>query len=169
MKRIRRILTILLILALIVAGICLYATLRHIPELMQQAGLPLTCIRGIRDVETWTDWLQYTDGYDYAVLKVDPAAFTLPDSWTQGSATIEEINPYPEGLGCYDFHPNFLHHAPLNESLPESYTAWLYIPRDASLPFEEQQWFAAMYDASTGTLVLYRGHSFHGSRGYDLR
>lgn len=163
MKRIRRILLVLLILALIVAGIYLYATLRHIPGLMQQAGLPLTCIRGIREAETFTDWLAYTDGYDYAVLKVDPATFTPPEGWTQGQATIEDINPYPEGLGCYDFHPNF----PRDTLLPESYTAWLYIPRDASLPFEEQQWFAAMYDASTGTLVLYRGHSFHGSRGFD--
>ncbi|MBQ2953383.1 MAG: hypothetical protein IJE07_07475 [Clostridia bacterium] len=165
MKRIQRILLILSILALIVAGICLYATLRHIPGLMQQAGLPLTCIHGIRDVETFTDWLNYTDGYDYAVLKVDPETFTPPESWTQGQATIEDVNPYPEGLGCYDFHGNFLH----NASLPERYTAWLYIPRDASAPLEEQQWFAAMYDASTGTLVLYRGHSFYGSRGYESR
>ena len=159
MKHIRRLLLALLMITLIIGAVYGCMKLQPIPGLLEQAGLPLTCIRGIRDVQTWTDWLQYTDGYDYAVLKVDPAAFTLPDSWTQGSATIEEINPSPEGLGCYDFHGNFLHTAPL----PERYTAWLYIPRDASLPFEEQQWFAAMYDASTGTLALYRGHSFYGS------
>ena len=159
MKRTQRILLILLILALIVAGICLYATLRHIPGLVRQAGLPLTCIRGIRDVETWTDWLQYTDGYDYAVLQVDPNTFAPPESWTLGQAPAKEINPAPEGLGCSDFHPNFYRDA----SLPEAFTAWRFDPRDTSLPFDEQQFFAAMYDAATGTLVLYRGHSFYGS------
>ena len=163
MKHIRRLLLALLMIALIIGAVYGCMKLQPIPGLLEQAGLPLTCIRGIRAVESWTDWLAYTDGYDYAVLKVNPATFTPPDNWTQSSATIEEINPAPEGLGCYDFHGNFLHRA----SLPESYSAWLYIPRDSSASFDEQQWFAAMYDASTGTLVLYRGHSFYVSRFSD--
>lgn len=134
-------------------------TLRHIPSLLEQAGLPLTCLRGIAAADSFTDWLSYTDGYDYAVLKVDPASFAPPESWEKGLSSAEEINPAPEGLGCYDFHPNFYRDAPL----PKQFTAWRFIPRDGSLPFDEQQFFAAMYDASTGTLVLYRGHTFHGS------
>lgn len=163
MKRLKRTLLSLLLIALIIGALLGCIKLQHIPGLLEQAGLPLSCVRGIAAADSFTDWLAYADGYDYAVLKVNPATFTPPEDWEQGRATIEAINPAPEGLGCYDFHGNFPHHAPL----PESYTAWRYIPRDPSLPFEEQQWFAAMYDASTGTLVLYRGHSFHGSRGYQ--
>ena len=159
MKHIRRLLLALLMIALLIGAVFICLKLQPIPGLLEQAGLPLTCIRGIRAVDSWTDWLAYTDGYDYAVLKVDPDTFTPPEDWTHGQAPAEEINPAPEGLGCSDFHPNFYRDAPL----PESFTAWRFDPRDKSLPFDEQEFFAAMYDASTGTLVLYRGHSFYGS------
>jgi len=158
-KRIRRLLLALLMIALIIGAVYGCMKLQHIPGLLDQAGLPLTCIRGIRAADSWTDWLQYTDGYDYAVLQVDPNTFSPPESWTLGQAPAKEINPAPEGLGCSDFHPNFYRDAPL----PEAFTAWRFDPRDTSLPFDEQQFFAAMYDAATGTLVLYRGHSFYGS------
>lgn len=159
MKHIRRLLLALLMITLIIGGVYGCMKLQHIPGLLDQAGLPLTCIRGIRAADSWTDWLAYTDGYDYAVLQVDPNTFSPPESWTLGQAPAKEINPAPEGLGCSDFHPNFYRDAPL----PEAFTAWRFDPRDASLPFDEQQFFAAMYDAATGTLVLYRGHSFYGS------
>jgi len=119
-KRIRRLLLALLMIALIIGAVYGCMKLQHIPGLLDQAGLPLTCIRGIRAADSWTDWLQYTDGYDYAVLQVDPNTFSPPESWTLGQAPAKEINPAPEGLGCSDFHPNFYRDAPL----PEAFTAW---------------------------------------------
>lgn len=159
MKKLKRILYSLAIIVAVIALVRVCLLFRPIPGLMEQAGLPLTCIRGIHAVDSWTDWLNYTDGYDYAVLQVDPGSFVPPEDWTRGQAPAEEINPAPEGLGCSDFHPNFYRDAPL----PETITAWRFDPRDRSLPFDEQTFFAAMYNENTGMLVLYRGHSFYGS------
>lgn len=159
MKRIRRLLLALLMVAMIVAAVFGCMQLRPIPGLLEQAGLPLSCVRGVTAVDSFTDWMAYTDGYDYAVLRVNPKTFTPPENWQQGTATIEEVNPAPEGLGCYDFHPNFYRDAPL----PASFTHWLFIPHDPFAAFDRQEFFAAMYDAQTDTLILYRGHSFHGS------
>lgn len=159
MKRIRRLLLALLMIALIISAVYGCMKLQHIPGLLEQASLPLTCIRGIRAADSWTDWLAYTDGYDYAVLQVDPNTFAPPEGWETGLASAKEITSAPEGLGCCRLSSNFYRDAPL----PESFTAWRFDPRDTSLPFDGQQFFAAMYDAATGTLVLYRGHSFYGS------
>ena len=134
MKLIRRILFALLPIVLLIGAWRVYVILRPLPSLMEQAGLPLTSIRGIAITDSFTDPLGYTDGYDYAVLQVDPSAFTPPESWQQGSIAVQEANPAPEGLGNGDFHPNFYRDAPL----PESLTHWLFVPRDPSLPFEEQ-------------------------------
>ena len=159
MKHIRRLLLALIIIALIIGAVFLCLKLQPLPGLLEQAGLPLSCVHGITDVESFTDWLTYTDGYDYAVLRVNPKTFTPPANWQQGSATIQEVNPAPQGLGCYDFHPDFYR----NALLPESFTHWLFIPRDSSAAFDQQEFFAGMYDGQTGILVLYRGHTFHGS------
>lgn len=159
MKKLKRTLYTLASIAAIIAMVAGIFMLRPVPGLMEQAGLPLTCIRGFLDAATFTDWLAYTDGYDYAVLRVDPRTFVPPENWTRGEATAEEINPAPEGLGCSDFHPDFYRDAPL----PETFTAWHFEPRDLTLPFSEQAFFAAMYDERSGVLALYRGHSFYGS------
>lgn len=147
MKKLKRILYSLAIIGAIIALVCVCLRLQPIPGLMEKAGLPLTCIRGIHAVDSWTDWLNYTDGYDYAVLQVDPESFAIPEDWTRGLSTAG------------DSHPKSYH----DVTLPETITAWRYEPRDLSLPFDEQEFFAAMYDENTGTLVLYRGHSFYGS------
>ena len=159
MKHLRRLLLALLIILLIIGTVFICLKLQPLPGLLEQAALPLSCVRGITDIESFTDWLAYTDGYDYAVLRVNPKTFTPPETWQQGSATVEEVNPAPQGLGCYDFHPNFYRDAPM----PESFTHWLFMSRDSSAAFDQQEFFAAMYDAQTGILILYRGHTFHGS------
>lgn len=147
MKKLKRILYSLAIIVAVIVLVRVCLLLRPIPGLMEQAGLTLTCIRSIHAVDSWTDWLNYTDGYDYAVLQVDPGSFVPPEDWTRGQSKAG------------DSHPHSYHDAPL----PETFTAWRFDPRDRSLPFDEQTFFAAMYDENTGMLVLYRSHSFYGS------
>ena len=135
-------------------GLLLWLYLALPLRLLDQADIPRTQVRGILGCETWTDWLNYTDGYDWAILRVGDD-FSPPESWTQGAATLREINPTASG---HYFHTGFINHP----ALPESFTAWLYIPHDDAAPFEQRTWFAAMYDADSDVLALYLGHDLWG-------
>lgn len=155
MKHIRRVLYILLPIVLLVGVARVYLLLRPIPALMERAGLSLSCIRGICATDRFTDGLNYKDGYDYAVLQVDPDAFTPPEGWTHGTATLRQINTATSGHHfCSDFSND--------PALPATFTDWVYIPHNDADDFAQRAWFAAMYDADSGILALYCGHDLWG-------
>lgn len=131
----------------------LYRTAR----LLERAGLPLAAVRGIIANDYWYDWLCYTDGYDWAILRVNPDTFTPPQDWTSAAAPLSAIKPQDSERYHY-FHWDFREHP----ALPETFTAWYYVPIDPLAAFEDQEWFAAMYDEVTGILAIYRGHSLYG-------
>ena len=144
-------------LLLMAALILLAVLLNRTGKLLEQADIPWRDVRGILVSETWTDGLNYTDGYDWAILRVRKD-FTPPDSWTNTTATLQEINPAIPGQSRHYFAPSFYN----NELLPAAFTAWLYIPHDDADPFGQRAWFAAMYDEDSGILALYRGHDLWG-------
>ena len=157
MKKGRKI-RLIILLAVLIAFLCSLAFYLTVSaRLMAQADLDVACIRHICDFGSWTDPQNYTDGYEWIILRVS-GDFVPPDSWTQQPATLAEINPPAEAHSRHYFAASFSE----NEFLPDTFTAWLYIPHDDADPFEDREWFAAVYDANTHTLGLYRGHSLWG-------
>lgn len=126
-------------------------------RLLKQAGIPFSAVRGVIALEYWYDWLQYTDGYDWVILRVNPETFTPPQDWSTMPASLADIKPQDSDRYHF-FHWDFRDHP----ALPETFTAWFYRPVDPLTAFEDQEWFAAMYDERTGMLALYRGHSLYG-------
>ena len=126
-------------------------------RLLKQAGVPFSSVRSVIDQEYWYDWLGYTDGYDWAILRVDSDGFTPPQDWNATPARLADIKPQDSNRYHY-FHWDFRDHP----SLPETFTAWIYNPVDPLAAFEDQEWFAAMYDEHTGILAVYRGHALYG-------
>lgn len=150
----KRILKPLAWLLLITAVILLLMLLNRTDKLLDQADIPWTDVRGVLDSETWTDWLNYTDGYDWVILRVGKG-FTPPAGWTHGTATLREISPT---TSSHYFHTGFIQHS----ALPETFTHWLYIPHNDADDFAQRAWFAAMYDENSGILALYHGHDLWG-------
>ena len=149
-----RILKPLAWLLLIAAVVLLLMLLNRTDKLLEQADVSWTDVRSILDSETWTDWLNYTDGYDWVILRVGQD-FAPPEGWNHGAATLREINPTTSG---HDFHTGFIQHS----ALPETFTDWLYIPHNDADDFAQRAWFAAMYDENSGILALYHGHDLWG-------
>lgn len=127
-------------------------------RLLDRAGVPVTSVRGVIAQEYWSDWLKYTDGYDWVILRVNPETFTPPQDWNTTPASLADIKPQDSDR-YHDFHPDFHEHS----ALPETFTAWFYSPVDPLADFEDQEWFAAMYDEHTGILAIYRGHALYGT------
>ena len=144
----KRLLKRLLFAAILVVLIFALLPLGRVYRLMRLAEAPLGSIRRVEAQDGWYDLLKYTDCYEWAVLRV--ADFTPPAHWSAGDASPEAV---PE-----TFDDDFILALPENAA----WTAWHYVPVDESLPFEEQEWFAAFYDAAEGLLALYRGYALHG-------
>lgn len=142
---------------LILLWVFILQPLHRTSRLLKRAGIPISAIRGVIDQDYWYDWLEYTDGYDWVILRVDPDGFTPPQDWNATSASLADVKPQ-DGSRYHNFHWDFREHS----ALPETFTAWVYIPADPSVPSSEQEWFAAMFDETSGVLTLYRGHALYG-------
>ena len=131
--------------------------LHRAARLLEHTGIPVSAVQGIVAQDYWYDWLEYTDGYDWIILRVSPDTFSPPSAWTASDAALSDIKPQDSERYHY-FNQNFREHP----ALPETFTAWQYIPADPLIPRYEQEWFAGMYDAASGILALYRGHALYG-------
>ena len=150
-------LIVLIPVLLILMWVYILQPLHRTSRLLKRAGIPLSAIRGVIDQDYWYDWLEYTDGYDWVILRVDPDGFTPPQDWNTTSASLADVKPQ-DGSRYHYFHWDFREHS----ALPETFTAWIYIPVDPLAAFDDQEWFAAMYDEASGVLALYRGHALYG-------
>ena len=144
----KRLLKRLLFAAILVVLIFALLPLGRVSRLMRRAEAPLGSLRGVEAQGGWYDLLKYTDGCEWAVLRV--ADFTPPAHWYAEDAAPDAA---PE-----TFHEDFLRALPPDAA----WTAWHYVPVDESLSFEEREWFAAFYDAAGGLLALYRGYALYG-------
>ena len=112
-------------------------------------NIPLNTVCGVEAHGGWYDLLKYTDGSEWAILRVRED-FVIPNGWSKGNST-------PDALPV-TWHTNFLQALP-----PDAlWTAWCYVPLDESLPFDDQEWAAAFYDAEEDLLALYRGYALYG-------
>lgn len=150
-------LILLIPVLLVLIWVYILQPLHRTARLLKRAGIPFSAVRSVIDQEYWYDWLEYTDGYDWAILRVNPDNFTPPQDWNTTPALLADIKPQDSDHYHY-FHWDFRDHP----SLPDIFTAWVYSPADPSVPSSEQEWFAAMFDETSGVLALYRGHALYG-------
>lgn len=143
----RRVWKPLLLAAILVALIFALLPLGRLHRLLRLAPVRWSSVRSVEAQGGWYDLLKYTDGCEWALLRVED--FIPPANWSAEPCTIESL---PE-----TFHADFAQALPQNAV----WSTWHYVPVDTSLPFEEQEWFAALYDAS-GMLALYRGYALYG-------
>lgn len=129
----------------------------YVLRLLERASIPVSAVQGVVAQDYWYDWLEYTDGYDWVILRVNPESFSPPAAWLTTTAALSDIKPWDSGRYHY-FDRGFREHP----ALPETFTAWQYSPADPLSPHYEQEWFAGMYDAASGILALYRGHALYG-------
>ena len=135
--------------ALVIALVPALLPLGRIYRLLDMADIPWNTIDGVEAHGGWYDLLKYTDGSEWAILRVKEG-FLTPSCWHVEACTLDVL---PEKL-----HTNFVQACPTDVQ----WTAWHYVPVDELLPFDDQEWLAAFYDAAKGLLAVYRGYSLYG-------
>lgn len=150
-------LLLLVLVLLILLWVFILQPLHRTSRLLKQVDVPISAVRSVIDQEYWYDWLGYTDGYDWVILRVNSDGFMPPQDWNTTPALLADIKPQDDDHYHF-FHWDFRDHP----FLPETFTAWIYTPVDPLSAFEDQEWFAAMYDETSGVLALYRGHALYG-------
>lgn len=111
----------------------------------------------------WTDWLQYTDGYEimhvYAETQSGLALKDIiPDSWTWESTDIVELSDH--------LHIDINVKAILNESVGGAQcNAWFFADnRQEGVAFDKQDFYLGYYDESQDMIHIYRGHHLYAPR-----
>lgn len=139
----------LIAVAVIVTIVFALLPLGRLYRLMQLGEVPLRSVLDVEAQGSWYDLLKYTDGCEWAVLRMKED-FVPPAHWCTDAYRSDAL---PE-----TFHMAFTQSLPLNPQ----WTAWYYVPVDKTLPFDEQEWFAAFYNAAECLLALYRGCALYG-------
>ncbi len=117
-------------------------------------------------LRSWTDWLQYTDGYEILYLGnrendgrslEKRVPWTPPGTWTREHVTIDEL--------IRRFHEDINEQAITGESMGGYVCdAWFFLDRrDQQLPLGEREYYLGFWDEGEDMVYIYHGHHLYGS------
>lgn len=99
----------------------------------------------------WSDWLQYTDGYEVLVAKGQPGVAPDGINWTPDLISMEDIES--KSPRAFSAEAKKRLEAIL---LPEAFDAYHMVFED-----KHQELWVLLYHHS-GMLLIYRGHHLYG-------
>ena len=156
MRRLKRFLIVVLVAALLVTlsvGINRYIRCR---SLLQAVGLENGSGFKCKKYESFTDFLQYVDGFEIAVFTLPADGWNVPKDWTAEPASMKEI-PVPVEL-----NQNVLSSMGMGDL---ECSAWFFRDGREGVPFEKKQEYTfACYgiQKDTEVVLVYRGHHLYG-------
>ena len=153
-----RLIVLMVCIAILVVGVTVALGVRRVfreRALLRAVDLP----GGLRYASTgyvnWTDWLSYTDGYEILAARVEPAEWSVPESWHSEAVSLEALEKeHLIYLNRWWFEE---HHIPLDQT----FDGWYFHETDRE-PWAEYQFFLGLH-REDGTLIVYRGHDLWGS------
>ncbi|MBR6570853.1 MAG: hypothetical protein IKK75_10420 [Clostridia bacterium] len=111
------------------------------------------------DYTYFRDFLQYADGYEIAVFRIDSSQWIAPDSWTRFEAS-RPVAEVAEELGIA-LNANSI----LDLSVGgEACQAYCFVDRREAESFDEREYYFAYCEEAYGKIlvVIYRGHHLYG-------
>lgn len=155
MRRLKRLLIVVLVAALLVTlsvGITRHIRCR---SLLQAVGLENGSGFKRKAYDSFTDFLQYVDGYEIAVFTLPADGWNVPKDWIAEPASMKEI-PVPVEL-----NQNVLSSMGMEDL---ECSAWFFRDDRDGVPFEKQEYTFACYgiQKDTEVVLVYRGHHLYG-------